>query len=149
LHSVKGMTLCELMIAVAIIAVLSSVAVPSFFSMLTSYRFAKAAVDLEGFLQRVKLKSIKHKTSYTVYFDQERNGYYEIESGSGERMEGPFVPFDIYRAGIVIEKSKNIIFTRNGLIRGTGKIVLKASSGVLKRFSFCMAGGISLDTKYR
>ncbi len=144
----EGMTLIELMIVIAITGILSSLAVPSFFSMLNSYRFAKAASDLEGFIQRAKLKSIKEKSSYSVCFDKSKNGYFEKSAGVGESASSPFIPFASYHAGIFIVKSKNIIFTRNGLIRGTGKVELKAASGVLKHLSFCMAGGVTLETEY-
>jgi len=93
-------------------------------------------------------KSMKDKVSYSVCFDKKKNSYYKKKSGTHDISAGAEISLSAYRAGIHIETAKNINFTRNGLIRGTGKIILKASSGVSKIIRFYMAGGVSVETEY-
>ncbi len=64
----KGFTLVELMVAIAIFAILATMAVPSFNSFIDKYRVKRAADTLSAFLINTKSEAIKRNTTVRVVF---------------------------------------------------------------------------------
>jgi type IV fimbrial biogenesis protein FimT len=76
-----GFTLVELMVAIAILAILSLIAIPAFTAWLPDYRLKQAARDLYSNLQRARMGAIKANDSWGVYFDNSvKPGRYLIYS---------------------------------------------------------------------
>ncbi|MCD6224880.1 MAG: GspH/FimT family pseudopilin [Deltaproteobacteria bacterium] len=75
LQKSSGFTLIELMIAIAIIAILTSIAVPATINYLPEYRLKSAARDLYSNLQSTKLSAVKSNTDWAVVFDLANNQY--------------------------------------------------------------------------
>ncbi|MCP4575846.1 MAG: prepilin-type N-terminal cleavage/methylation domain-containing protein [Deltaproteobacteria bacterium] len=75
-----GFTIVEILVVVAIIAVLSAVAVPAIVSWLPKYRLRAAVSDLHSNLQRAKQEAIRGNGECAVYFDA-ANSKYQLVSG--------------------------------------------------------------------
>ena len=56
-----GFTLIELMVAIAIISIVSIIAVPRFNDMIPRYRLKAAARNLQANMQKAKVRAIKEK----------------------------------------------------------------------------------------
>ncbi len=69
-----GLSLVELMIVVAIIAVLTAIMIPAVLAYLPSYRLKAAAQDLVGNFQLAKVTAIKRNTLCTMVFNQAVDG---------------------------------------------------------------------------
>ena len=78
----SGFTLTELMIAIAIIGILTSIAVPAAINYLPEYRLKSAARDLYSNLQSAKLSAVRSNNDWAVVFDLANNQYF-ICSDSG------------------------------------------------------------------
>ena len=65
-----GFTLTELVTIIAIIAVLTSIAIPTFSVWLPNYRLRSAARDLYSNLQMAKLGAVKQNKQWAVVFNQ-------------------------------------------------------------------------------
>ncbi len=64
--SQKGFTLIELMVALAVLAILLGIAVPAFSSMLRDSRVSTLADELQGALQLARSEAIKRRQSVVV-----------------------------------------------------------------------------------
>jgi len=66
----------ELMIVIAVIAILTAIAVPNIINSLPNYRLKAAARDLYSNMQQAKMKAIKENKDWAIVFDSANNRYY-------------------------------------------------------------------------
>lgn len=85
-----GFTFAELMTIIAIIAILSSIAIPAFSVWLPNYRLRSAARDLYSNLQMAKLGAVKQNRQWAIVFNQVTNQYYVCsDDGADDVWNGP------------------------------------------------------------
>ncbi len=84
-----GFTLIELITILVILAVLASIAIPTFSVWLPSFRLRGAARDLYSSLQMAKLGAVKHNKQWAVVFDQGSDKYYVCSDDNGDGWDGP------------------------------------------------------------
>ncbi len=65
----SGFTLIELLIIVALIAVLTSIAVPTWRDWMPTYRLKSAARELHSIMQVARLAAVKYNTSVILSFN--------------------------------------------------------------------------------
>jgi len=78
-----GLTIIEILMAMAVITILSGIAVPAFVQFLPDYRLSVAAGDLYANLQRAKHEAVRANGECAVYFDTEK-GRYQLVSGGAD-----------------------------------------------------------------
>ncbi len=66
MHAQRGFSLIELMIVVALIAIMATIGVPSFQSLQQSSRMTSASNNLLGALQYARSEAVTQRTSITV-----------------------------------------------------------------------------------
>ena len=64
----SGFTLTELMVVIAVLAILSAIAVPAFSTWMPQYRLKQAARDLYSNMQQMKMTAVKNNTSTNLVF---------------------------------------------------------------------------------
>ncbi len=64
----KGFTLIEVLIVIAMIGILSAIAIPNYINWLPNYRLKGAARDLYSNMQKVKLEAVKRNTDVGIAF---------------------------------------------------------------------------------
>ena len=69
-----GFTLVEVMIVVAVLAVVAGIAIPNFIQMLPNYRLKDATRTLFSDMQKAKITAVKTNTNCTVTFNQAIGG---------------------------------------------------------------------------
>jgi prepilin-type N-terminal cleavage/methylation domain-containing protein len=97
----SGFSLLELMIVIAIIAILAAITVPNVLSWLPGKRLRYAADELYGNLQYAKMMAIKNNEKWAVYYDFSGNSYKLIRDygGSGQ-ADFRTVDLDQYGSGV-------------------------------------------------
>jgi prepilin-type N-terminal cleavage/methylation domain-containing protein len=82
-----GFTLMELMVAIAIIAIAASIAIPNIVGWLPTHRLASASRAILSVLQQARLRAVKENTFVTVQFDT-GNERYNVFWDNGEGAGG-------------------------------------------------------------
>jgi len=140
MHKNSGFTFTELMVTIAVIAILAGLAIPNFISWLPNYRLRSGAEDIRSTLQLARITAIKRNANATVSFDianetyQASVGTQTIRSGkmpagidifSATFGSGTFVQFD--SRGIAINNTDGSAQVINNL--GRAKTIMVYITG--------------------
>jgi prepilin-type N-terminal cleavage/methylation domain-containing protein len=86
----SGFTLMELMVTIAIILIMASLAVPSFLSWLPRQRLRGAVTDLVADIQSTKLRAIRENRTWAIVFNTATDRYYVCsDDGVNNTWDGP------------------------------------------------------------
>lgn len=96
----SGFTLMELMVIIAIIAIIFALALPAFIGWLPAKRMESAASEVNAAFQVTRLSAIKENTSAILKFDLDDESY-------SVRVSGRLVKHGKMPAGVVLEKVLN------------------------------------------
>ena len=85
----KGFTMIELVIAVAILGISASVAIPNIIGWMPMMRVNSAARDIASEMQLARMKAVSEKNNYVIAFDTTNNRYtiYDDNDNDGNLNE--------------------------------------------------------------
>ena len=157
-HKNAGFTITELMIVIAVVAILSAIAVPNIFSWRERAKFHGAYENLRGDLRLAKARAIREYATVSVVFyaDPQR---YEIfvDNGAGGVTAGdynrgasePLLRSRQLPAGIAIDPAAPNIdrtqFDRRGRCPADGEFLMQSTVGDQKIISINPLGQISVE----
>jgi len=139
-HRARGFTLIEMMVVVALVAILGIIAVPAFRDLLLNQRLASSASDFLAALSLARTEAIKRSQSVTLTPRNQdwSNGWEVATSVEGNREV--LRTFDALRAGVAVDRlgngfDKSLSYDANGYSRGktagfgAGCLTFKAETG--------------------
>ncbi|HKM28006.1 MAG TPA: GspH/FimT family pseudopilin [Thiopseudomonas sp.] len=153
----KGFTLIELMVAVAILAIVLSIAIPSFSTILLNNRISTTADELHTAVQLARSEAIKRKKTVTLcranadFSACVQGGIGSTDWASGWLLTSGTDVLKVWELGQglkVTGPSKNIDFLGSGMIREPHALSVKeqgCSSGPQYKLDINKIGWVSLE----
>jgi len=89
-YNTDGFTTLELAVVIAIVAIMASVALPSFVAWQNSSRLRGAAINLVGDLEMAKIRAIRENSTVAVLFNTDSYRIF-VDNGSGGGTAGDWI----------------------------------------------------------
>ena len=139
-----GFTLLELIVALAVFAILSSLAVPSFLTWRNDAKLRSAGSMIRGDLEGARSRAMRENNFVSVLFNETNYSVF-IDDGEGAGNPGDYIRHADERliinrqlpAGVTIDLTKTNFngvdqtrFNGRGRIGRTGNVIIVNSSGV-------------------
>ena len=154
----KGFTFLELMVVIAIFAILSAIAVPNMIGWRNNHKFIGAYQNIRADLRLAQGRALRERAAVSVVFSSSQ---YEIfvDNGAGGGTEGDYnrngseqlVRLRSLPAGVTIDLAATTIagdrtqFGARGRCLATGTVVVRNLSGQPKNISINPLGRILLN----
>jgi type IV fimbrial biogenesis protein FimT len=147
--NVLGFTLMEMMVVLAVMAVVSAIAIPSFMSLLPAMRVNGAARQVMGDLMDARMEAVKQNHEFKVFFlnnheykildDNDNDG---IDDGGAEISRTIDIQ-DNY-SDVTLSDTGDPIFSPKGTATALSAITVQNSSGS-KTVSISIAGRVKVE----
>ena len=125
----RGLTLTELIITLALIAIVGAIAMPSFNRMAVNGNLRSSARDIQGRMAYLKERAMADSTRYTLTFDEANNCYWSSDMEADEwRYASSFGP-SIQITSVSFGGVSTVAFETRGTLARAGHIVLANSRG--------------------
>ena len=158
----NGFTLAEVMVVVAILAIMGSVAGTSLMNRLPDYRLKKAVRELVAQMQNAKLGAIKENTRWRINFNIGANTYQVISYGPdntlGTADDVNYVTVDLasYGSGVAFgtgnaaqnwngdpaNQRASIVYDNQGLCDNASTYLTNQNNSISYALTTTMAGGL-------
>ena len=146
-HWQKGFTLVELLITIALIPIIATIAIPSYFGYSMNTNLKSAARNIQSDFLDLKERAIAESTAYQITFDTSGNTY-TIQKGT--ETGAPYTPIEVkalsaFGGDVGIFSAvfgggiPTITFEGRG-IATTGKVVLTNSRGSTATIAASVSG---------
>ncbi|MDD5451647.1 MAG: GspH/FimT family pseudopilin [Desulfovibrionales bacterium] len=129
----RGFTLTELMIVVALMAILAAIAVPSIIAQMPKYRLNGAARQVLGDLVAARMQAVSQNNELKVFF-LDNHSYMILDdddndgtADTGEATQTKDIQTDYY--DVTFNSNNDPIFQPNGTASNLATITLSNTSG--------------------
>ena len=154
MQKTSGFTLMELMVTIAIIAILSAIVIPNFIAWVPKFKLGGASRDVLGILQKTRVQAVKDNSSYVLMFDTGNESYTAfLDDGAGTPANSGNGVLDGGETVIVQKTLANgidisvttlpgdwVAFNTQGIASTAGTITLTDSSGDTRQIFLELAG---------
>ncbi len=114
INMLKGFSLIEVMVVIAVVSILAMVSVPNFLRYVPNWRVKNAAMDLYGNLRLARITAIKERSNCTVTFSEGPDQY-------TVSCNNRTVSLEDYKSGVRFDNLgvEQMVFHPNGIVDST------------------------------
>ena len=138
----SGFTLTELMVTIAVVSILASLAIPNFIAWLPNYRLRSGAEEIHSTLQLARVRAIKQNATATVTFNT-ANETFQASVG-GQTFRRGQMP-----AGIDINSTTfggaSVQFDSRGFASAAGSAVVSNNLGRVRTIAVYITGNSRIN----
>ena len=141
-----GFTLIELMIIIAIFAILSAIATPNVIAWLRNSQFNTAVRDVKAVMGDMRMSAIKSNSDATIRFDGDNT--YETEKRNRGTGNPPVPQEHTLAAGISLTSdfsSNELTFGSRGMAT-EGTVTIQSDNGLCREIDVSRVGTSRIDT---
>ena len=148
----SGFTLIEMMIVIAVFAIVAAIAIPNFMSLLPGMRLNGAARQVMGDLMAARMNAVKQNNEFKVFFNSPGANQYQIlddddndgTADTGEAITTPAKNIQDNYPDVTVSSTNNPIFFPRGTATGLPTVTLQNSSGT-KTVTVSIAGRVKIN----
>ena len=122
----SGFTITELMTAIAVVAIILSIAVPNIIGWLPKYRLSSAARNILSAIEFTRLTAVQQYADAEIQFNPGSSSY--TVSVGGRTVKGDTLPAGITISAVTFS-GDNVEFNRQGISDEGGSLTLSGDSG--------------------
>jgi type II secretion system protein H len=145
-----GFSLIELMIVIAIMAIISAIAAPNFMHYMAERRLSGAARMVMSDLMAARQKAVTQNNEFKVFFDASNHEYTILDDNNGngaadtgEATEVRDIHRDYY--DVTFTASGNPIFFPRGTASNKKVTLVSSRTGVMKYVKVAITGRVMID----
>jgi type IV fimbrial biogenesis protein FimT len=110
MQKTSGFTLMELMVTIAIVAIISAIAIPNFIAWIPKFKLGGASRDVLAILQGTRIRAVKDNTNYVLMFDTGNESYTAfLDDGAGTPDDTPADGIPDGRGNGVLDGAETVI----------------------------------------
>lgn len=141
----SGFTILEVMTVLAVIAILSAIAVPNFMGWLPNYRLRSGAEAIRSTLQFARINAVKQNTTARVTFNLGADSYTASIVG-GPTLKNGQMPAGIDMFFVSFGGGPEVQFDNRGLAIGfNGSVQVRNSQGNTRQISVDLTGSSRIE----
>jgi prepilin-type N-terminal cleavage/methylation domain-containing protein len=154
MHRQLGFSLIEIIVVIAIICIVASLAMPPFFRWRTDAQLRGTASNLRGDLELAKIRAVRENsfvavsfsaTNYTIWVDNGASAGDWIEDADEYELRNRQLPEGVYIVMPTALASNRTRFNGRGTAENSGTLILQNIRGSQKRININRLGLINLQ----
>jgi len=134
LHSQHGVSLIELVVAVALVSIMTAIALPSWNKLLPSYQLDSSVRQFQSELHLIKMRAVAENASFQLVYSNGADAY-------TIQRESTIVAMKPMPTGVVVTNAGAISFSSRGTA-AANRIKLRSSDGTCKQVVVSPTGRI-------
>ena len=144
----SGFTMTELMVTIAVVAILASLAIPNFIAWLPNYRLRSAAEEIQSTLQFARITAIKENATAKIKFNTANETYQASVQKSGGPVRifrGGRMPAGIDIFSAVFGVGTFVQFDSRGIANDAGNAEVRNDLGKSKTIEVFLTGNSRIN----